>query len=101
MKGGWYGAWKKLTGKCGRPGANARYFETLFKQRRFVPMRIQAPAQLDEAGERKMKMNLRLLRIFSVPFALTVCTGYMQAAALTAGTPTIALTCTVGQTCVS
>ncbi|HTC90751.1 MAG TPA: hypothetical protein VK686_20750 [Bryobacteraceae bacterium] len=46
-------------------------------------------------------MNLRLLRIFSVPFALTVCTSYMQAAALTAGTPTIALTCTVGQTCVS
>jgi len=43
--------------------------------------------------------DFRLLRIFSVLFALTVCTSYLGATALDVGTPTINLTCTVGQTC--
>ena len=46
-------------------------------------------------------MNLRLLRIFSVPFALTVCTSLLHAlpANITASTQTINLLCTVGQPC--
>jgi uncharacterized protein (TIGR03437 family) len=46
-------------------------------------------------------MNLRLLRIFSVPFALTVCTSFLHAlpANITASTQTINLLCTVGQPC--
>jgi len=43
--------------------------------------------------------HLRLLRIFSVLFALTVCIGYVHAATLSAGTSPINLTCTQGQTC--
>jgi hypothetical protein len=46
-------------------------------------------------------MNLRLLRILSVPFALTVCTSFLHAlpANITASTQTINLLCTVGQPC--
>jgi uncharacterized protein (TIGR03437 family) len=45
---------------------------------------------------------LRLLRIFSVLFALTVGSSYLNAQiTLTAGTTTINLLCTVGQSCTS
>jgi uncharacterized protein (TIGR03437 family) len=44
---------------------------------------------------------LRLLRISSVLFALTVGSSYLQATVLTAGTTTINLLCTVGQSCTS
>lgn len=44
---------------------------------------------------------LRLLRIFSVLFALTVCTSYLHATALTPSTTTINLLCTMGQPCAS
>lgn len=46
--------------------------------------------------------HLRLLRIVSVPFALTVCSSYLQATTtLTASNTTINLTCTIGSTCSS
>jgi hypothetical protein len=46
--------------------------------------------------------KLRLLRISSVLFALTVGSSYLHAQiTLTAGTPTINLLCTVGQSCAS
>lgn len=45
--------------------------------------------------------HLRLLRIFSVPFALAVCSTYLQAASLVASATTINLTCTIGSTCSS
>lgn len=45
--------------------------------------------------------HLRLLRIFSVLFALTVCTSYLHATALTPSTTTINLLCTMGQPCAS
>lgn len=43
--------------------------------------------------------QFRLLRIFSVLFALTVGSSYLHAVTLTAGTTTINLLCTVGQSC--
>jgi uncharacterized protein (TIGR03437 family) len=45
--------------------------------------------------------QLRLLRIFSVLFALTVGTSYLHAATLAPSTTTINLLCTVGQPCAS
>jgi uncharacterized protein (TIGR03437 family) len=46
---------------------------------------------------------LRLLRIFSVPFALTVCTSYLHAlpANFTVPSTTVNLMCTMGATCTS
>ena len=46
-------------------------------------------------------IHLRSLRIFSVLFALTVGSSYLHAITLTAGTTTINLLCTVGQSCSS
>lgn len=43
--------------------------------------------------------QLRLLRIFSVLFALTVGSSYLHAVTLTAATTTITLQCTIGQSC--
>lgn len=43
--------------------------------------------------------HLRLLRIFSVPFALTLGSSYLHAANLVASAITINLTCTIGSTC--
>ncbi len=45
--------------------------------------------------------QLRLLRIFSVLFALTVGSSYLHAITLTAGATTVNLLCTVGQSCTS
>ncbi len=45
--------------------------------------------------------QLRLLRISSVLFALTVCTGYLHATALTPSATTINLLCTMSQACAS
>jgi uncharacterized protein (TIGR03437 family) len=45
--------------------------------------------------------QFRLLRILSALFAMTLCTSYLQAASLTAGTTAINLSCTKGQTCAS
>src|SRR5271163_1627656 len=45
--------------------------------------------------------KLHSLRIFSGLFALAVCSTHAQAATLTAGTTTINLSCTQGQTCAS
>jgi uncharacterized protein (TIGR03437 family) len=65
-------------------------------------MSISSARANRRAGERKNKLKkLHSLQIFSGLFALTVCSSSLQATTLTAATPTINLTCTQGQTCVS
>jgi uncharacterized protein (TIGR03437 family) len=56
---------------------------------------------LDQRVKGNQMKHLRLLRLCSVLFALTVSTSYLKATVLTAATTTINLLCTMGQACTS
>jgi uncharacterized protein (TIGR03437 family) len=63
---------------------------------------LKRPHKLDQRVKGKSMRYLRLLRIFSVPFALTVCASYLQAQnTLNPASTTINLSCTMGSPCIA